>query len=416
MSADPMANRRELDTQAPPSTGDYLNAAAILKSAFGPPLVGGSYSKPTGRHHNQSDLREGELADPPEARRRDPANPPEARRHDPANPPEARRRDPADPPEARRRDLANPPGARRRDPADLLVRQRGLVRRGQLDDAGWTCHQIDHEIDVGRWRQLAPEVFVVQTGPLTDEQRQWLGVLHAGTEAALSHGTACSRSGLKGWQSDVVDVITRKGQAIDPIPGFFFHQTRRPYVQWLQPGSSPPRLRLEIAALLRAEREGSLRAGIGLLAAVVQQRLSTTERLLLSSFEISKLRHGKQLRLALGDIAGGAQSFAEIDLGRICREYDLQPPRRQVLRRDRHGRRRYLDCEWELPDGTVVVLEIDGGFHLETENWWRDMRRERGVVISGRLVLRCSNIEIRLAPAEIMQDLMDIGVPRRTQI
>lgn len=294
---------------------------------------------------------------------------------------------------------------------ELVTRQQGIVRRSQLYDAGWTCHQIDHELDVRRWRQLAPEVFALQTGPLTLEQRHWLGVLHAGRDAALSHSSACTRAGLRHWESEVVDVLTRKGQPVEPMDGFFFHQTRRHYLPWVQAGSNPPRLRVEPALLLKAERERFVRTGIGVLAAAVRQRLTTSERLLATSAQIRKLRHGRQLRLALGDIAGGAQSFAEIDLGRICSAFHLEPPRRQMIRPDRQGRRRYLDCEWELPDGTVVVLEIDGAFHLDTSHWWRDMVRERGVVISGRRVLRCSSIEIRLEPGEIVADLRAIGVP-----
>ena len=57
------------------------------------------------------------------------------------------------------------------------------------------------------------------------------------------------------------------------------------------------------------------------------------------------------------------------------------------------------------------MLEIDGSFHMRTEHWWRDMQRERSVVLSGRAVLRCSSVEIRLAPWAIVRDLVDIGVP-----
>lgn len=115
--------------------------------------------------------------------------------------------------------------------------------------------------------------------------------------------------------------------------------------------------------------------------------------------------------LALGDIAGGAESFAEIDVGRICRDAGLPPPDRQVVRRDATGRRRYLDCEWHLPDGRIVVLEIDGSFHMRTEHWVRDMRRERSIVADGRIVLRCSSVEVRLDPQAIVFDLMRVGVP-----
>jgi hypothetical protein len=58
----------------------------------------------------------------------------------------------------------------------------------------------------------------------------------------------------------------------------------------------------------------------------------------------------------------------------------------------KQGKRRYLDCVWVLPDGRVIVLEVDGSFHAEVIAWWTDMKRERAVVVQGDTVLRCSSI------------------------
>jgi very-short-patch-repair endonuclease len=82
-----------------------------------------------------------------------------------------------------------------------------------------------------------------------------------------------------------------------------------------------------------------------------------------------------------------------------------------VVRLDKQGRRRYLDCVWELPDGRVIVLEIDGSFHAEVVAWWNDMKRERAVVVHGDTVLRCSTVELRLEATDILDDLRRVGVP-----
>lgn len=295
----------------------------------------------------------------------------------------------------------------------LAVAQLGVLSRAQLTALDVSARRIEHEVDVRRWTLVAPNVVALQNAPLTRPQRMWLGVLHAGRSAALSHLTACELAGLRWTLDETVHVLTPKGDLVSPLPGLRFRQTRRPYVDWVLVPSSPPRLSIEAAALLTAERDRNLRRAIGLVAAVVQQQLSTTERLLQQARMTRKLRNGRSITLALQDIAGGAHSFAEIDIGRLCAEAGLQAPERQRLRLDRQGRRRYLDCEWVLPDGTVVVLEIDGSFHLRTEHWWRDMKRERAIVISGRRVLRCSSVELRLEPSEIIADLLAVGVPRR---
>jgi len=80
----------------------------------------------------------------------------------------------------------------------------------------------------------------------------------------------------------------------------------------------------------------------------------------------------------------------ELDVAALCRRFDLRPPERQRVRRDRDGRRRYLDCEWRLDDGRLVVLEVDGAHHATVASWEDDMRRERQVVAGGRAVLRAS--------------------------
>jgi hypothetical protein len=286
-----------------------------------------------------------------------------------------------------------------------------VLSRTQLKSRGWSQASIEHEIDVGRWAAVAPTVVAMQNADLTREQRMWLGVLHAGPTSTLTHLTACEQAGLKWTVDRTIHVMTEKGNLVEPLPGFRFHQSRRRYGDWIHRDATPRRLKIQHAGLLAAERDRSLRRAIGLLAALVQQGLCTPEMLLLGCDQIRKLRHGDHFRLALGDIAGGAQSFAEIDIGRLCREAGLRPPDRQRVRKDKQGRNRYLDCEWVLPDGRIIVLEIDGSFHMETTHWVKDMKRERGVVVSGRSVLRCSSVEIRLDPQDIIADLVAIGVP-----
>ena len=295
--------------------------------------------------------------------------------------------------------------------AVLLDAQARVVTRDQLRVHGWSHKQIDHELTIERWQSPTDGVLVTHTGPLLGDEPLWVGILHAGRGAVLSHLAGARRGGLRWIGGDVIDVLTPKGDLVAPLDGYFFHQTRRPYQSWVKPVAGPPRLPVEYAVLLAAERDHNVRRAIGLLAASVQQRVTSAARLAKTVPSIRKLRHGKTFRLVLHDIAGGAHSFAELDVGRMCREAGLVEPTRQVIRTDKEGRRRYLDCVWVLPSGQVVVLEIDGSFHAEVVAWWQDMRRERAVVISGETVLRCSTIELRLERADVLADLRAIGVP-----
>jgi very-short-patch-repair endonuclease len=59
-----------------------------------------------------------------------------------------------------------------------------------------------------------------------------------------------------------------------------------------------------------------------------------------------------------------------------------------------------------------VILEVDGGFHMEVAQWERDIRRERDLVTTGAVVLRCTTREVRDVPEEVAASLRAIGVGR----
>ena len=148
------------------------------------------------------------------------------------------------------------------------------------------------------------------------------------------------------------------------------------------------------------------------MTASVQQRLTTAEQLREWVGRLAPLRRARHVRALLDDVAGGAHSLAEVDLRKACRDHGVQPPRSQRARYDRGGRKRYTDCEWTLPNGTVVVLEVDGAFHDDAHQGTLDRRRNRRLTSATRIVVQCSAWEIRHEPWEVMGDLIALGVPR----
>ena len=77
------------------------------------------------------------------------------------------------------------------------------------------------------------------------------------------------------------------------------------------------------------------------------------------------------------------------------------------------GRLRYTDCEWDLGDGRVLVLEVDGSFHMDVEHWEDDIARQRGLADPDRIVVRCTAREVRDEPERPRSDLRRLGVPGR---
>jgi hypothetical protein len=292
----------------------------------------------------------------------------------------------------------------------LAEAQEGAVARRQLLALGYSRHYVRRQLDARRWVARTSTVLSTVTDPPTWEQRVWTAALHAGGTALAGGLTALEWHGLRGWHRTEITVLVDDERAFNPVPGVTFFRTRRPLQAMRSQRVDLPVCRVEPAALLFAGYERSTRTALGLLAAVVQQRLTTAHRLLAEADMMRPLRRAKLFRRTLLDIEGGAQSLAELDIGRVCRNAGLPPPRRQTRRRDATGRLRYTDCEWWLPDGTILILEIDGSFHLEVEHWEDDLVRQRRLSGRGRIIVRCSARELRDDPDAVLSDLKMHGL------
>lgn len=282
------------------------------------------------------------------------------------------------------------------------------MARRQLVALGYSDHYADSQIDAERWQLVSGVVICTTTGALTREQLMWAGVLHAGPGSAIGGLTALERRGLKNWHRDEITVLLRKSHNLEPLEGVKFVETRRPV--GLYATGSLPTWRSEPAALLFAGYTASVRTALGLLSAVVQQGLTSPARLLLEIERMRPLRRARRFKAALGLIADGSHSLAEQRVVRMCVDHGLPIPDRQTRRIDASGRLRYTDAEWRLPSGKIVLLEVDGGFHMEVEHWESDITRERDLVATGAIVLRCTDRELADEPGKVVSSLRAVGV------
>jgi hypothetical protein len=199
------------------------------------------------------------------------------------------------------------------------------------------------------------------------------------------------------------------------LPGVRVHESRRFGVEDIALASGVPRVPNARGAIDAGAWQRWPRFACAMMAAVVQQGLCTPAELEAELEVCGAIRHRRHMRLALLDVTDGARSLGELDIGRMCRRYGFVPPVRQRLRKDPAGRTRYLDCEWDLPNGEIVVLEVDGQHHMDVEHWTADIKRERKIVIGRRWVLRATTVEVRLDAAELAADLAAMGVPKSCQ-
>jgi hypothetical protein len=283
----------------------------------------------------------------------------------------------------------------------LAARQAGVVTRGQLAAVGVRRDKVRAEIAARRWRSLGYRVVALHNGPLDDRAREWAAVLDQPGPAALAGLTAARAYGLE-WSGDArVHVVVPHGTTPRGVAGCRIHVSRRFSPSDVHPTRTPPQVRVERGLVDAASWSVSKRVACGLLAAAVQQRLTTAPRLRAELLRAGLIRHRALLLAILADIAGGAESLAEIDLSALARRAGLPPPQRQSVRTDRSGHRRYLDAEF---DGFSV--EIDGAVHLLPLTYWDDMARQNDLLlVTGTPILRFSSVALRVDPAAVVAQL-----------
>jgi hypothetical protein len=295
----------------------------------------------------------------------------------------------------------------------LAIRQRGVLQRRQLDALDLTRGHVSAQLAARRWSAIGHKVVVLQNTPLQRDQLLWAALLDAEGLVALCSHTALELAGFTplAREAQEIHIVVARGAKVSKLAGVRVHESRRLWPEDVTRRGGLPCTGVERSAIDAAAWQPFPRFACLMLAAVVQRRLTSAAGLEAELRTVGRVRHKAYMRLALIDIADGAQSIGELDLATLCRTFGLVPPNRQVIRRDATGRRRYLDAEWELPSGEIVVLEVDGSHHLDAANWQADMKRERSVVVSRRWVLRATTFEVRLEPAAIARDLRALGVP-----
>lgn len=289
--------------------------------------------------------------------------------------------------------------------AELAGRQAGVLTRNQLAGTGMTVAQLKAAVAARRWQTFGRTVVVLHNGPLSPIQREWVAVLLPAKPAALAGLSAAAAAGLRGFEPEQVHVVVPHDTHTGVPAWVKLHESRRFAEIDIAEGSAPPRTGTARALIDAATWSARPRRACAILCAGVQQRLTTAARLEAELAAAGSVRHVGIMRTILGDIGGGGHTLAEIDLAPLARKAGLSAPRRQRFRREHDGKVRWLDVEFDLPDGTVLVVEIDGRGHLEVETWLDDSDRQNEVVIDGRTVLRFPSITVRLSGPRVIDQL-----------
>lgn len=279
------------------------------------------------------------------------------------------------------RSLAVPTWQQLLEQQDLVLSRIQALQTG-LGEEGWSWR-----IARGRWQRIVPGVAVAHSGPVTDRQRAWAAVLHAGRGAALTGDAALVEHGVELPRPAAVDVavpherrvrgaLLRTGDGSDVLRIL----RTRGLGPLTHPVRTPPVVRPAPAVLQAVDLAPTDRAGEWRLAAAVQQRCVRVPDLRRALEQLPGLSRAALVRTVLDDVELGAHASSELDFLRFLRQHALPMPDRLQLP-VRSGTVRYLDAWWERQR---VAAEVDGAHHRSVAAWQADVLRGNDVALAAR--------------------------------
>jgi hypothetical protein len=293
--------------------------------------------------------------------------------------------------------------------AALADAQCGVVSRHQLAGLGVTRHHVRRQLEAERWRAIGGRVVCLRTGAVSRAGQLWAAVLHAGEQSALGGLTGLERLGLRGWFREPVHVLVPMGVNVPPLPGLVVHHTRIPLQPDLRARDDGPACTTAARCAIDAARWDLLpRAAGALVVAVMQQRLATTEDMAACAGQFDWMRNSARILDGIVAATDGADSWAEVEMARLVQRSGLPRPLRQSVVETLDGPRR-VDLVVDLPDGTVLVIEVDGPHHLDAEVRVADAAKDAAVIASGHSVLRVPAAEVRREPQRVLSQLARIN-------
>lgn len=274
--------------------------------------------------------------------------------------------------------------------ADVLEKQRGVVRRDQAIAAGLSRHVIAGRIESGQWQRLHRGVFAAFSGPVPRESVLWGVALRAGEHAVLSHHTAAELWRLSDQPLKSVHVSIPRGVGMPGIPGVIIHYSSR-LAEARHPARLPPLTKLEETVLDLAGLAHTAEEAVAWPIRACQRRLTTSDRIIATLEARTRARWRRDIADAIPDIRAGVHSPLELRYLRdVERRHGLPRGDRQV-RVIRGATRQYIDVRYA---DYGVVVELDGVLAHPVDGRNRDMRRDNANTLDGYQTLRYSWVPV----------------------
>jgi hypothetical protein len=284
----------------------------------------------------------------------------------------------------------------------ILRAQSSVIALGQARECGLSPGYLRWQVSSGRWQRPYPHTYVAHSGPLSPLQRIWAGWAYCYPHGVIGCHAAASLHGLRGYPPGDVHVILPRGKHLRHPSGLRFHQARHIDDGDLQPFATPMRTRIERSLVDMAAHARSDDDAVAILAAGVQQGLTTGDKLAAVIRGMPSVRRRRELLEVCHDLSGGSHSVIEVEAARLFRRFNLPMPDRQV-RMTLPDRLARVDCHW---DRRGVVAELDGRMHMDATQWVDDLHRQNELGLTERLVLRYPLWTLRFHPERVADQLV----------
>lgn len=292
-----------------------------------------------------------------------------------------------------------------------MPRLNSVVTRAEAIAAGVSDRAITRRVASGQWQRLLRGVYATHSGPVSPDQRRTAALAYLGPGAMLTGQSALCRHGLRsareGGRVHVLVPAAYHGK-----PGGFVHvtsSTRPPECPVLVDGMRlAPVPRALIDGCLRMRSLNPVRA---LVAEAVQRGLCTVPALV-AELELAPSAGSRLLRTVLTEVATGAHSVPEIELGIAMRVAGLPGFEQNADVYDAAG-------DW-LARGDFVwrayqaIVEVDSiAFHLAPADQWHTQERHNRLEAAGWAVVHYSPARLRAEPTRIIAEISAFLKARR---
>ena len=271
----------------------------------------------------------------------------------------------------------------------LAATQAGVLRTSQLAQHGFTAREVRVRLRSGDWLLISNRVVALQ--PPTRRSLLWAASLHH-HRIGLTGPAALEVAGLPSAKDGRILLLGPRGTRQPPFEGCQIITTEAPQ---FMTDAGPTRTLLPLSVAFAMGTAATLRQAVFHCTWAIQRRLVTLAEIGAAIEAAPNSPSMLAARRHLHVVDPGVHSVNEYDFARECVRRGLPTPVRQAVRTDGEGRRRYTDVEFHMPKG-VLVVEIDGLGHLETETWLDDQWRANEITLQDAKVLRIPAVALRL--------------------